>query len=615
MKNFWWYATDSDQLASDIKTAAEKYAEVQRKMNNRDKVHKRVYGVSGNSVTAGASKFYMSYINPVQLNVCRNIVDTLAAKIGKNLAGVEVTSLGANWEYHKRGKNISKYLNTKITSNEFAELAPQIVKDALIVGTGVVKTEVSEDNTVTLKRVHKEDVLVDAFEAYSGRVRQMVHKQRAHREELLFRYPEKENMINMCSPAGHSEYDVYDELSLEDIDTGHIDIQEAWHLPSGPGVGDGRHVIICQEGVLLDEEWEIDGFPLSFLHWDYPERGFWGTSLMETLLSYQFQIDETMLTIQEALKNGATWKVLVQRGSKIAKPSLAQNTPGMVIEYSGQVPIYQAPSPVSPQLLDHLNFLLERVYQQAALSELSAQSKAPPRLESSLAMQAFYDIESQRFSRQQNSYKYLFLDVSRAILQVSRKLYTELDSDDSVKWKDKSLTDVIDWDSVDMSADTYVLKLEATSMIPETRAGKLSAIQSLMQVGIVPQEMVAAHLEDPDLESLYADLTAAHNNVRWVVDQLEDEEVDPPEPDPMQDLNLGINKVKAAFNRAQCLGAPEEILERLSDWVVKADSVLNPPQPEAPQMPAAPPVTAGPQMAPAQPPAFGGNVPMPMPQQ
>ena len=107
-----------------------------------DKFHTELYaggtGASGlNSVAAGDYTY-----GPATLpyNLCRSSVDTLVAKIAQHRPLPQVLSSRGSWRQQKRARKMSQYCEGEFYRHKvFEKHAPLIVRDAAVVGRGLLK--------------------------------------------------------------------------------------------------------------------------------------------------------------------------------------------------------------------------------------------------------------------------------------------------------------------------------------------------------------------------------------------------------------------------------------------------------------------------------------------
>src|SRR5207249_3566585 len=77
----------------------------------------------------------------------------------------------------------------------------------------------------------------------------------------------------------------------------HILVIEAWHLPSAPEEGDGRHVLTISDAVLMEEEWTRDDFPLAVMRYNPKENGYFAQGLCEIVAPLQTEMNTLLRKI------------------------------------------------------------------------------------------------------------------------------------------------------------------------------------------------------------------------------------------------------------------------------------------------------------------------------
>lgn len=605
-KTSWW----NSKVGSDVHEEIHSFVAIIRDESRQRRITDNAYAYlyhddspfsSPYAAAVGISGMERSG-SVVKFNVSKNVVDTITAKIAKNFPSIKVAIGNVDWSSRRKGKNLGKFLNGKFTNTKFRQLSPIIFRDACIRGTGIVKVT-HEFGEILTERVLKEDILIDPIESRFGNPRQMHQIYLMSREVLVQLFPKKRKEILSAEAEEHTNEEfaldswTSQTHSNEDI----VRVVESWHLPSAPGAEDGNHTITLPQCTLLHERFEKDNFPFAFIHWSKPDKGFWGNGLIEELCPIQLEIDMVLNVIQEAMRMGGKPSWWIKRSSKIINTHI-NNAMGSISEYSDTPPHYFAPTPINPQWFTYLDMLYDKAYELPGLSKLSAQSKTPARVgDSAPAIQALYDIETERFSQPALSYGDLFLSVAEHFIDVAKDIYSE-DKEYSGNWIDKTLIQKIKWKDVDLDKDQFELSLEAVSIFPDTISGKLSTIQELSNIGVLSPQLVSAALESPDTERVFSSINAAYDNVEWVIEQLEDVDVPEPYPEPFHNLPLAIEQVKAAYNDFQANDAPEEVLERVRAYLSKANTLANPPTEAPPTPPGAPMPPGLPPGAPMLPP-------------
>lgn len=645
---FWW-RLKGDQQAAAIATHVEALEKRQSMRVLRDQVNERIYssnvgGGIGRAVDVATALRTMGFTS-ADLNFTRQIVDALVARIGNDQPSIKVAADGADWSQRRQSNLIDKLTSGELEALDTAADAPLCLRDALVTRGGCRKI-VPHNGDIVADRIPCEEIVLDDREARYGKPRQMHHVKQVAREVLCEDFPDNERQIENAQPAKkrHGEMD-----AQTSGDSNMVDVRESWHLPSGRDAKDGRWVISLDSVVLQARPWKRPRFPIAFIRWSPPRRGFWGCSLVDELASMQYKINEIARDLQQNIYFTSAVKVLVRRGANIAKGHLSGKAPHTFEVDTPSDAIWQAPDGFSPAQFQFLQWLIQQMYEVSGVSQLMAQSKNPLGAGASgAALAEFYDIESERFSQLELSYARFWRDQAQLVIDAAQDLNEETKKPREVRWVKKTVMERIEW-PVDMDMDKYELRLEAAGYMPKTRSGKLQAIEQLTATGMIDPQWASSLMDFPDLEQANMIKNSPVEYALWAVEQCLDCEVDEdgnveeedsapmPAPDPHANLDLCISVGKAMLLHETTEGSrknpvPEGVLGRLRTWIELCDlekSKAAPPAPApgmappgmdpmammggAPAMPGGPPMPGAPPMAgPPIGPDMGMAPPMPV---
>ena len=386
------------------------------------------------------------------------------------------------------------------------------------------------------------------------------------------------------------------------------------------GRGDGRHTITIETATLLDDEWERETFPFVKLHWQPPLLGYTAQGLAEILTGTQVEINRLALAISESQRRlGVPW-IYVKTGSKVA-PSHLRNQIGAIINYTGDTPPKVVTHTSAPRdVVEQLDRLYNRAYEIAGISQLSATSQKPAGLNSGKALREYNDIETERFMMLGQAYEQFFLDTAKELIALAKEIDEELreegDKDGFVAaYRGKNFMERIRWQDVNLEDDQFEMQIFPVSQLPNTPAGRLDTIQEMMQAGLIDRDTGLQLLDFPDLEGAANQQLAAVELIQQIMEQFLDggEYIS---PDPHMNLELGMKMMRNALLRARIDGAPEGVQQQFRDWLLDAQNILSPPQPQAPMQgvaPQPPAPMANPEAAPTSPllPNAPGGAPPP----
>lgn len=573
----WWaQAKRSGELASAIWTRVERLRARRRGDNLRDLIHEAIYrgrplGAAGDSATLAS--FATQRSAPAIINITRAKVDAISSRASKHRPFPVISADDAGWTEKRFAKRVSSVLRTTLGRTTIERDRSLRVRDSIVRGTGVAKVVRTEDNDVAVERTPRSEILVSGREAQYGCPRNMFQVKSYPVEVLLARFGhDKATKAAIKAQATRATYDDQGWYEWGDEwadDTEHVVVAEAWHLPSGYGATDGRHCIVIKNAVLLDEMWTRPRFPFAFLHWSPPMRGLWGTGLVEDLSGVQAKINDVSRDIQEALYYGAQLTVFVQRGANINKEHLRARHP-KVVEHDGMEPHYVAPLPVSPQLFQYLDWLLNIADDLSGLSRDFQSGKTQLGAGASgKAMDTLDDIQSDRFAMFQLHDSLSMVDVGALVVDEARAIYDECDKGEMAPWIAEHK-----WDKVDIESGLYHLKLEPINFLPDTRAGKLESIAQLGQAGLISDPTDSLDLlDEPDLQRMNRKLLGPRRAIARVMEGLVDLDVPLYElsPDAFFPLDAGIAEARAELDDAWANKAPDNVLSRFREWIRLAE--------------------------------------------
>ena len=561
-EEFWWEQSKDlhEEVFSTFKTLSED-------QSTRPKDNLNWLRLFQNNNASGLSSDTYSLrsgsrSDDVTLNIVHSMCTTVTSKIAKNRPKVTFLTSGGDYSLKRKAKLLDKFVNGQFYATDIYAVAPRVFLDAAVFGTGIMKIYGDGDQIVA-ERIFPNEVLTDDAESYYGKPRQMFQHKVISREVLLATYPEFEKEILNASKA---EY----HSSGSKITSNQIECVEAWHLASKKGASDGRHCICLDNVTLLEESYDKDFFPFTFIRWTENLLGFWGQGLSEQLLGVQVEINALLNRIQEQMYLG-TPCVLLETGSKVSKAHITSE-PWVVVEYTGTKPDFHVPRTTAGEVFSHLDRLYSRAYEVAGISEMAAQARKPAGLDSGVAIREFSDIQSERFMLVAQGYENLFLEAARQMIDIARDIDKQGDTYEVISHGDKYI-ERIKWKDIDLEEDQYVMQIYPTALLSATPAAKLQTIQEMAQTGLLNPTEARALLDYPDLEAVNQLATAFIDDVDLLIEEMiEKGRYHPPET--FSNLEFAIQRVQSAYLRAKIDKVPEERLELLRRYMDDAIRVI-----------------------------------------
>lgn len=511
-------------------------------------------------------------------NIVQSCIDTLTARISQNKPKPMFLTQAGDAKLQKKAKKLDAFCYGLFYENNLYQHGPKAFRDACVFGEGIIHPY-TENGVVKYERVLPYEILVDYLESHYGpdSTKSLFRIKNIDRTELAEAFPDKAEDIARMSNT--SQFISASNRSVGDT----VTVIEGWRLP----VGDkkGRHVIVTENSILCDEEYEEDFFPFAILRYSPRLYGFYAQGMAEQLVPLQVEINRTLISIQRSLYLGGTHKIFVKAGSKVIK-SHFDNAVGTIMEYAGdQAPQYVVPQLVQPEIYAHLESMISKGYQLPGVSQLSAASKKPEGLDSGKALRAYDDIEVQRFQTIAQGYEQFFVDLARVTVSVAKHCYEEY-GDLTVKVPGKRFIETIDWKDVDMADDEYHLQIYPVSKLPNDPEGRLATIQEMMQAGLLQPEQGRRLLDYPDLEAEENLYNATADYLHMILDKIVDgDEFTPPSPE--DNLQLAKKLVLEYIAQGKLNNLDPDRMENLRKFNRQIDVLLTPPAP-MPGMPGQP---------------------------
>lgn len=552
-------------------------------------------GLNGLTYTRGADVQPQNR-DRINYNVIQSGIDTIVSKIGKNKPKPFFLTQGGNYKIQRKAKKLNKFVDGIFYENKAYELGQDVLKDACVVGDGFIHVFDHYDR-VKFERVFANELLVDDEEGKYGYPRSLYRVKDVDRQVLKDLYPSKAKAIEDCNNAAPTKYDSFQMIA----DT--IRVRECWHLPSGPEAKDGIHTISIDGVLLFSEGWTKPYFPFARFTWNKRLYGYWGQGAAEQVQTLQLEIAKLCWVIQRSLALMGSFKIWVKNGSKIPKPHL-NNDIGAIIT-GEEPPQYITPPPIQAEYFNRLDWLKNAAYEQMGISQLSATAQKPAGLNSGEALRTYNDIETERFMTVGQAYENFYLHLADLAINCAKDIY-EKQGKYTVPVPGKKFIDSIDWSDIDLENDEYTMKVFPVSGLKGTPADNLQTIQEYMQAGIISLRTGRKLLDFPDLQQVEELGDAEEEYITMILEKMVDADPDSKEftnaytaPEGgFDDLQLALELVLQYYAEGKTGNLDERNLQLLRTFKSQVQGQLDmaaqaaaPMPPQAPGVPAAPPVS------------------------
>lgn len=594
----WWLESDSNKASNQVLASAAYLKESQQYRYKQTATYARLYGnqslfsFAGQNITKLDQTFGLPAERPT-FNLVQSVSDTLVSRIAQNRPAPVFLTDNGNYKQRTLAKKLNNFILGEFFHTKAYEKGAIALRDALVTGTGVLHVYEGQDSRVEIERVLQTELLVDPNEAMYGDPRQLYRLKLVDRKVLEEAFPKFKAKISIASKAT-PDNSADSSKSVADL----VMVVESWHLKSGKKAKDGRHIIACSAGNLLDEDYTKDRFPFTFLHYSPRLLGFWAQGVAEQLMGTQMELNSVLYTISKAIKLIGVPRVFVEDSSKVTSTSF-NNSIGTIVKFRGTKPEYEVTQSNASDLYAERDKLISYGYQQSGVSALQASSQKPQGLDSGEAIRSYDDISTDRFASLSRRYDDMFVDLAYLIIDKAKDI-TELEGSYSTVYPNKNGTKEIDLTKADLVDDEFIIQCFTQSSLPKDPAGRLSKITEMIQAGMISIQEGRRLLDYPDLEQIEKLANAGEERIFQILDGIvEDGKYTP--PDPFIDLQLATTIVTQYVNLYASVKLPESRMSMLRDFFSQVQDI---------KTAAMPPPMAAPGQAPNAPQA----APQPLPQ-
>lgn len=594
----WWHEKDGNKAAALMLSSAAYLKESQAYRYRQTAVYARLYGnqslysFAGNNISKMDQTMGLPQERPT-FNLIQSVTDTLVSRISQSRP--QPVFLTDNGDYKQRllSQKLNNFVIGEFYQTKAYEKGTTALRDALVAGTGIVHTYETPDNKVGLERVLLTELLIDPNEAMYGEPRQLYRIKLMDRDVLIANFPKFKDKLAMAAKA-YPDNSADSSKSVSDL----VMVVEGWHLRSGKNIKDGRHTIACSAGYLIDEDYNKDFFPFSFLHYSSRLLGFWAQGIAEQLMGTQMELNSILYTISRAIKLVGVPRVFQEDGSKVVSAH-HNNEIGVIVKYRGIKPEYEVAPCNAPELYAERDKIISYGYQQTGVSALQASSQKPQGLDSGEAIRTYDDISTDRFASLSRRYDNFFIDLTYQITDLAKEIAIR-DGRYSTIYPNKNGTKEIDFPKMAQEMDDYVVQCYTQSSLPKDPAGRLSKVTEMIQSGMISIQEGRRLLDYPDLGQIEKLANAGEERIFCYLDEII-ETGKYNQPDPFMDLQLATTLTVQYINLYMPAKLEARKVQMLRDFFSQIQTIkaAAQPPPMAPGAPNAP--QASPQPLPSSP--------------
>jgi hypothetical protein len=548
-------------------------------------------------------------------NLTRTLVDTAMSQFAKSETRVQCLTEGGTPEQQDRAETCTDAGNALVVQTNSEKQLRKAALHACVFDLGACKV-IEKDDGPEVEHTHSWELMFEPADAHRGKPSILVQRFPADRDELEATFashaenetPEEarriDDLVNDLREAGTDGLTTPDHTASEQ----HLLVYELWRLPVGKRKG--RHVVVTENALLLDEEWGEKTFPFVFFGWSEPLIGAYPISIAAIVMACQDELDGVGNRISQILRQMAvpayfdegppnpdgTTSItpLTIRGGSEAVGDVYSVAPGHTItrQSAGNV--------VGPELFNQEDRTWARGFQMAGINENSAVGTRPQGLNSAPAQREWNEIRQDRLSLVALDYQQAHVDLVERLLMAVAKIpeYEVNIKDPNGRWlKRMKAADL------NLARSDYVIQRFPIGALPTTPTGKLAAAADLLQAQAIDVDEFRDICNFPDLKAKLNVYRANEKATETLISRmLATGEFQAP-PDFLN-FKFAIPYAVAKWCDGMSSNPPmaEDKLTLLENWIANCKQKLPPEPAPAPAMPSsAAPLPPMP-LAPAPPP-------------
>ncbi|MFA6167026.1 MAG: hypothetical protein WC700_10435 [Gemmatimonadaceae bacterium] len=499
-------------------------------------------------------------------NALASATDTLVAEVTQTEVGPMVVAIGAGYRKQRNAERMSAHVEQRFEDFEAHRLKWLACRDAVLAGNGYLRAyDDGASPEPTIERLHPLSVLVDDAACVDVDPRELYVRRAPPRALIAARFPDRADDVERAAPPKATTWYSLGSRARDD----RVQIYEAWHLPSSPGAGDGRHCI-CLDGSgkpLVDEDWDGTRYPIAVVRCLDSTMGWWGDMLAQRALGAQQELEKLMGRIQESMHVHAVQRTFVQRGSVIT--SQINNDVDGIVEYDGTQPPIFPPTPTMPaDVFQHVERLKRYVFESFGIPELMASGTKPPGVNSAVGMRTLTRFASKRFIHFERSGERAMCHLAEDLIAAERSIAERCDGH-SVAYRWAGRTHHEPWSDIDLAPQDMRVEVRAANALRKDAAGQIEDAQELVDKGLVSSEQALGMMTHPDIVKLRQETSAILDMARDSVSTMLDGGAYEAPDEPLV-AALGLAGFKVAFQLmavARLAGATTDELEPVRQWV------------------------------------------------
>ena len=501
----WWKADDHEAAARALAMInAINMSQVAWHADNLR--HTRMYENRDYFGTAVASHMVRTYSQArrvshsnratrMAMNITKACIDTLTSKIAKEKVKPVYLTSGGMIERRERCDKLNQWLYGQFDAAGVYEWNKQVFRNGCIYSKGAAKTFITMKNgkpVIKSENVFTPELLVDPYDAYYGNPlclyqQKFVTKDSLRNDPILSKNARAiDTATSLSSLAGATAHDT-------------TICWEAWRRKSDHEMG--SHIIFTSGGILFQEDWDDDGFPMDFFEYTKPVIGFWGVGVAEELIPIQIELNRVSNHIRDSMILCANPRTYVPIGAQIDKNHLTNRIGGIIPFAGSQPPIQMAPPSVGRESLERESMLFQRGFELVGLNLMSASGRNTLGASASgEAIRSYNDIETERYAETQQNWEDFHVRLANRYHRTARKIVKEYGQYIVTTATDESGVGTLDFKDIDIPEDSMTIQKFPQNALPQQPGFRYATIKEYKDEGYIDQDDARDLMDIPDIK-------------------------------------------------------------------------------------------------------------------
>lgn len=559
------------------------------------------------------------------VNIIKNACNAVVSKVGKNRPKPSPVTDEASSSLQIRAEGIERFLYGAFYEAGVDDVRLKWLLQACVLGTGLLKPFRMDDPTnpedppkLGVEVSLPGSVTVDDYDAIDGKPLEIRERRYIDKHKLALLYPAYAEEIMKAEMPQEEGVGLHNKNNQ-------VMVVEAWRLPAGPirrgkdgkvtapKAAWGRHLMALDDIPLVDEPYFFDRFPHISMRYDDELLGFWGCGIAYQGFGYQSAINRMLLKEQQSEHLVGVPHIFMDRAWGVEIDSWTNEIGTFIMgNYNGNVPQVITPQLFGPAFYQQMERLREWFFQDLGISQMMAQGEKPAGITAAVALEAISDSDSERAVKLMRRWEQAHVDLGNWFIDLAKQINEGdpelgyVKKDYAVVWHGADSVSKMKWKDVDMERDQFVLKVQATSSLPDSLAARKQFLTDLRNQGDIDQAEYMTGLNLGEFKQQTSLKTAPYRYLQKVAEKLRKGTWVSPEP--TDNLQMSATFINSELQKLKVMDdVTEETLQLFRDYLVAIQALLNPPQAAVPPVPGqAPPMD--PNMVP---PEMGGAPPMP----